>query len=100
MENLKDESCKSMAKYTAKHCPEGEPYISAKDLQKSFINLCEIELRCDTKALDFYTGHSDGSARHRHYTAKNIEFMRKEIAENVEERAKRRFKLGFEVKSV
>jgi len=68
MPNLKDESCKAMAEYNANHRPKGWDYITAKDLRKSFINLAENEFDCDTRRLDFYTGHSDGSTRDRHYS--------------------------------
>ncbi len=84
MANLKDESCKAMAEYNAKHRPAGVPYITAKDLRKSFIDLSENKFDCDTRTLDFYTGHSDGSTRDRHYSARDIESMRRKIADKVE----------------
>ena len=34
-------------------------------------------------ALGFYLGHA-GGVRHRHYTQRDVEFMRREVADRVE----------------
>ncbi|MBN1475203.1 hypothetical protein JXA47_00470 [Candidatus Sumerlaeota bacterium] len=66
--------------------PEGVERISPKDLRKSFSTLCETELGVSGLALGSYLGHSAQGVRLRHYTdARQIEFLRREVAEKVEE---------------
>ena len=54
-----------------------------KDLRKTFATLLEIELGANGTALCFYLGHAGVGVRHQHYTARDIEFMRREVAERV-----------------
>ena len=83
-EQLRDDSGIQMRAYMKKHAPKGTPYITAKDLRKTFATLLELTLRANGTAQSFYLGQSNGGIRHTHYTAKYLEFMREEIAEKVE----------------
>ena len=47
--------------------------------------MAETVLYCNERALDMYLGHSRGSIREAHYTARDIDFMRREIVEKIEQ---------------
>jgi integrase len=71
--------------YMRRHAPEGTPYISSKDLRKSFSTLCETRLGVDGVALGAYLGHSPRGIRHQRYSdVRDVEFLRREVAEKVE----------------
>jgi integrase len=70
--------------YMRRHAPKNTPRISWKDLRSSFSTLCETELGVNDTALTFYMGHSGKGIRHRHYTTRRIEALRREVAEKVE----------------
>lgn len=66
------------------HMPKGTPYISSKDLRKTFATLLEIDLGANETAVGFYLGHAGVGVGHQHYTARGLESMRREVAERVE----------------
>lgn len=82
---LRDESGRQMRAYMKKHAPSGSPMITARDLRKTFTTLLELTLKANGTALSFYLGQSNGGIRHTHYTAKDVEFMREEMAGKLEE---------------
>jgi integrase len=71
--------------YVRRHATKGTPYCSSKDLRKSFSTLCETQLGVSGVALGAYLGHSPMGIRHQRYSdVRDVEFLRREVAEKVE----------------
>ncbi len=53
-------------------------------MRSSFSTFCETVLKCNGTALSMYMGQSRGSIRDAHCTARDIEFLKKEIVEKID----------------